>query len=99
MNYTYIFEPLALSEYKDAVLWYLVRSEKAAINFVQAVNERIVAICSNPLRYRNTYKYFRETSLKKYPYCIVYFVDEDKETIIISSVYNHKRNPKKKYRK
>mgnify|MGYP001328678384 CR=1 FL=1 len=99
MNYTYIFQPLALAEYKDGVFWYKERSEKAAINFVIAINERIAKICLNPLLYRNIYEHFRETSLKKYPYCIVYFIDEDKKIIIISSVYHHKRNPKKKYRK
>lgn len=99
MSYTHIFEPNALTEYKEAVAWYRERSEAAAENLIIEVKARIEAICSDPLRYRNTYKLFRETSLKKYPYSIVYFVDENTNTIIITSLYHHKRNPKKKYRK
>jgi plasmid stabilization system protein ParE len=75
------------------------RSEAAAKNLITEFKSRIEAICDNPLRYRNTYKNFRETSLKKYPYYIVYFVDESTNTVIITSLYHQKRNPKKKYRK
>ena len=99
MKYNYIYEPVALKEYKEAVEWYEERSETAAINFVNEVNEKIKSICTFPLRYRNTYKYFRETYLKKYPFYIVYFVDESKNIVVISSIYHHKRNPKKKYEK
>ena len=99
MNYKYIYAPIALNEYKDAVEWYNKRSNIAAENFVKDVQEKIKNICSHPFRYRNTYKYFRETSLMKYPFCIVYFVEERKNTIVISSIYHQKRNPKRKYKK
>ncbi|MGI8951095.1 MAG: type II toxin-antitoxin system RelE/ParE family toxin [Chitinophagaceae bacterium] len=68
MSHSFIYDPVALKEYKEAVLWYEERSEIAAENFVKDVREKIEAICKAPLRYRNSYKYFRETSLKKYPY-------------------------------
>ncbi len=99
MNYKHIYAPVAFSEYKEAVEWYDERSKTAAENFVRDVKEKIESICLNPLRHRNTYKYFRETSLKKYPFCIVYFVDENKKIVVITSVYHHKRNPKRKYKK
>ena len=65
MNYKYIYAPIALNEYKDAVEWYNKRSNIAAENFVKDVREKIKNISSHTFRYRNTYKYFRETSLKK----------------------------------
>jgi plasmid stabilization system protein ParE len=99
MSYHYIYEPEALTEYKEAISWYLDRSETAANNFVKEIKEKIVTICTNPLQYRSTYKKMRETSLKKYPFSIVYFVNEEKQLIIISSVYHHKRNPRRKYKR
>ncbi len=99
MSYKYIYDPIALTEYKDAVSWYNARSEKAAENFVIEVTKKIEQICSHPLRCRNEYKYFKEISVKKYPYSIVYFVDENTKTIVITSVYHHKRNPTNKYEK
>ena len=99
MNYKHVYAPFAISEYKEAIEWYNERSKTGAENFVRDVNEKIKSICINPLRYRNAYKYFRKTSLKKYPFYIVYFIDESKKIVVISSVYHHKRNPKKKYEK
>lgn len=75
----HVYAPAALQEYKEAVGWYRERSEKAAENFIKEVDEKIAVICKDPLRYRNTYKEFRETSLKKYPYSIVYLLDEQRE--------------------
>ena len=86
MSYKYIYDPVALKEYKEAVSWYLERSEEAAEGLVKEVKERLAVICSDPFRYRNAYKKYWETSLKKYPYSIVYLIDEDKKVIIVSSV-------------
>lgn len=99
MRYRYAYSPDGLEEFKNGIRWYLAYSEKACDRFIEEVKKRIESICEQPSRYRNTYKFFRETSLKKFPYTIVYFVDEEKQSIIITSVFHHRRNPKKKFRK
>lgn len=99
MSYRHNYQQVALDEYKETVAQYKKRNELAAENFVKEMDEAIKAICSDPTRYRNTYKNFRETSLKKFPYAVVYLVDEAKEMITISSVYHHRRNPETKYEK
>jgi plasmid stabilization system protein ParE len=68
MSCQHVYDPVALLEYTDTITWYAERSEMAAANFVTAIKEKIALICKNPLRYRNTYKKFRETSLAVYPY-------------------------------
>ena len=99
MSYRYIYDPVALNEYKEAISWYLERSELAAEGLVKEVNEKLITICNDPFRFRNTYKNYREISLKRYPYYIVYLIDEVKKIVIVSSLYHHKRNPQSKYRK
>ena len=99
MNYKFLFLPLALLEYEDAVWWYKIRSTSAAERFVAEVTNKIKLICRDPFRYRNQYKKFRETSIKRYPFYIIYFIDEEKKRIIISSIYHHRRSPKRKYNK
>ena len=99
MSYQYLYEPRAIAEHEDGVEWYLKRSEVAAQGFIDAVRERINDLCSDPYRYRNPYSHFREVSLKKYPYYIVYHIDENRKTIIVSSIYHGKRNPERKYRR
>lgn len=99
MSYRYIYDPVALVEYREAVEWYTERSILAAENFVLAVGDGVKAICKSPHRNRNTYADFREISLKKYPYYIVYPVDDKNMIVVITSVYHHKRNPTAKYNK
>ena len=42
----FIFSPVALIEYKDAVVWYKERSSKAAENFVQQIHNKIDKIAT-----------------------------------------------------
>ncbi|MBO9617420.1 MAG: type II toxin-antitoxin system RelE/ParE family toxin [Niabella sp.] len=97
MPLKHIFNPVAASEYENAFEWYEQKSSKVADNFVAAVEQAILLACTYPERYRNTYKNFREISLKKYPFSLVYYFDLAKEIIVIVSVYHHKRNPKWKF--
>jgi hypothetical protein len=52
MSYRYVYDPIALSEYKEAISWYHERSELAAEGFVNEVNEKLAAICKDPFRFR-----------------------------------------------
>ena len=97
--YQFNYSPIALIEYTDSVQWYKERSTKAAENFVKEVRGKIDSICQSPFRYPETYGHFRETSLKKYPYSIIYFIDEKVKMIIVTSVFHQKRNPQKKFLK
>ena len=71
MGYQYYFEPRALKEYLTALKWYKKRSDKAAANFVKEMDNTISIICKDPLRFRISYKQFRESNLKKYPFHII----------------------------
>jgi plasmid stabilization system protein ParE len=99
MSYRIAYQQRAIIEYEIATAWYKERSKQAAENFETAVNEKINLLRENPKRYKKTYREFREIQLNKYPFNIIYFVDEVKIIVIISSIYHHKRNPKKKFLK
>lgn len=99
MAYKYIFGPIAADEYEEAFNWYEEKSIVAADGLIIAVQEAIFVVCANPDRYRNTYKNLREVTLKKYPYNLIYYIDESEKLIIITSLYHHKRSPRKKYLK
>lgn len=43
--YQFTYSPIALIEYKDAVVWYNERSPRAAEDFVKQVKEKIDKIC------------------------------------------------------
>ncbi len=87
----------AAKEYLEAVIWYKERSLLAAENFVKLVDEAFSKIEAEPEYYRNSYKYFHELKLGKYPYTIVYFIDKTRDIIVITTLFHNKRNPNKKY--
>ena len=99
MSYSYLFGPRAAEEYEDAFEWYQERSTVAADNLLIEVEETIRVICEDPYRYRKTYKDLHEVSLKKYPYYLIYLIDEVKRIVVIISLFHHKRNPANNYRR
>ncbi len=98
MSYVIVFLERAVAEYEAAAVWYKERSIQAAENFEAAVDKKLNVIIGNPLRQRKTYREFREIKVNRYPFDIIYLVDEIQKLVIIFSIYHHKRNPKKKYR-
>lgn len=99
MSCHYILHELAQQDYDKAVEWYATKSIKAAENLIIEVEHALQLICDNPDRWRNEYKQFRELGVKKYPYVIIYTVEENKQLVIITAIFHTNRNPKKKYRK
>jgi plasmid stabilization system protein ParE len=98
MNYSIAYQERALKEYESALEWYRDRSEIAAINFEIAVKEKINLLRINPESFKKTYRQFHEIFTGRYPYCIIYLIDKKTHTVIISSIFHHKRNPRIKYR-
>ena len=97
MSYLYQLHVHAQEDYETSVIWYMERSTKAAENFIAAIDNALALICNNPTRWHNKYKNYYELGLKKYPFRIIYTIDEVNELIIVTSIYHQKRNPRKKY--
>lgn len=99
MSYEYILDVRAQQEYEEAIRWYMQRSLKAAENFISAMDETLTLICNHPTRWRNEYKDFYELGLKKYPFTVIYKIDDDAHVIFVTALHHHRASPRKKYRK
>ncbi len=62
--------------------------------FNTALDKHITIIAKNPF-YQIRYKDYRALPIKKFPYTIVFYVNENTKTVFISAVFNIKQNPKK----
>ena len=93
------FRPVAAQEYTDAINWYQQRSVLAAEKFIKAVDEKLDRISIRPRQYKNLFRNYYEVSTSKYPYTIVYFIEDQLQRVVVVAVYHHKRRPQKKYRK
>lgn len=98
MRYKYFINELATVDIEQSFIWYEARSKKAACNFLDEVDNAIEKVCINPKTGRNKHEDCFEIRLTKYPFTLLYLVDEKKKIIIITGVFHNRRDPKKKYR-
>ncbi len=96
--YDITYRAVATLEYQDAIEWYARQSKIAAENFIKEVNDKLDSISAYPRRPKNLFKHYFEISLRKYPYTITYFIEEEIKRIVVVAIYHHKRHPRKKYR-
>ncbi len=95
MAYLYQLLEAAQKEYEDSVFWYIERSSTAAENFMIAINHTLQLICTNPKRWHNKYKNFSELGVEKYPFNVIYTIDDLNQIDTVIAIYHHKRNPRK----
>lgn len=96
--YQYLLEPKAQTEYEESIEFYAERSLEATLNFINIVEQTIELICKKPFGNRNRYKNYFEIILDKYPFTIIYTIEQELNLLIIISIYHHSRNPKYKYK-
>ena len=96
--YSIIFRQRALKEYAESTAWYEERSLQASKNFVATVENTLLSLTTFPYSFSNKYKNFYEVKTESFPFIIVYFIKEQKQTIVITTLFHHKRNPANKYR-
>jgi plasmid stabilization system protein ParE len=99
MSYSYILHDKAQEDYESAILWYEQGGQLTSDKFIAAVDRAFELICEHPTRWRKAGKRYRILSLNKYPYTIIYSIDEQNQLIVISAVHNDSKSPKSKYRK
>lgn len=77
----------------------IVTSIDVGNKFETAVFNSIKQIQKNPDRYPKKYNNLREIRIKKFPFLIIYRIDEEEKLIIIQSSFYTSRNPKYKYKR
>ena len=64
--------PEALAEFKAAVVWYVDKSDSAAVNFVAEIDNAIELITASPRRWPAAERGTRKFVLRRYPYAVIY---------------------------
>ena len=97
MTFTYVLRPQAQNEYEDSFLWYLGRSIPTAENFINHLENTFDLLCENPFLGKCIYRNVYELMVKKFPFNVVYFIEEANNQIVVVSIFHDKRNPEKKF--
>ena len=81
----------ASEEIEDAAKWYGRRSASAEVAFLAEVDHALAAIVDAPQRWTSFVDGTSRYVFRKFPYGVIYFVDED--VVIIVAVAHDKRRP------
>jgi plasmid stabilization system protein ParE len=99
MSYQVFFHPKAKAELEESYKWYNERSEGLGDRFIESVNKRITEIAEYPERYPKKKMNFREATITKFPFIIIYELLQNEKVINISYVFHTKRNPRLKFKR
>jgi hypothetical protein len=99
-SYTCVFHSEVQNDYNEAYEWYESRKKGLGERFLAFVRKKIDQIAEHPEHYGvRTRKDHREVQVDVFPYLIVYKIYKQSKTILIISIHNTKKHPRKKYRK
>jgi toxin ParE1/3/4 len=87
----YVFQPEALTEYSEAVQYYAEQRVEIAQAFINAIEDTIYRIREFPTRYALIDEDVRRCMVRRFPYGILYTVEQD--YILILAVMHCSREP------
>ena len=80
----------------DACKWYEEQQKGLSVPLRSEVKITLNFIGLNPLLYAKRYDMeMHFAPLKKFPYIIIYWYDENLDTVFVTSVFHSKRKPKR----
>ena len=88
---SYSFHPAARSEFEQAALYYFEKSPSLASAFYTEVECGIEGIVANPLLYREIDEDVRRCLTKRFPYAILYTIED--HYILILALMHCSREP------
>ncbi len=94
MNYNIVIEPRALFDIQDAIDYYDSKKIRLGEYFLETINEHIEILEKNPI-FQFRYKDYQALPIKKFPFLILFYVDEKSKTVYIMSVFNTNQDTKK----
>lgn len=94
MDFNVLISKKATREIEESITYYQEINKTLANRFYTEVIENIEVIKKNPFLFPIKFDTFRETSLKIFPFVIVYEIIDN--LIIIVAVFHTSRNPDNK---
>jgi len=99
VSYQAIFSSAALKETEDSFQWYEDRLPGLGERFIGSLDKSISQLLNSPESYPVKKGKYREISLSKFPYLIIYEVVKKQRAIFILHIFHMRRNPRLKYKK
>ena len=98
-NFKIKIAPEAFVEIQDITVWYNDQREGLGKKFQLTAIRQINNLCDNPYIYAIRYKQIRCMLLKKFPYMVHFYINEQTKTVEVLAVFSTDRNPENRIRK
>lgn len=93
MRFKVVIEPRALADIQDGIDYYEEQLEGLGERFSTTVDHYLKSISLNP-HYQVRYEDYRAIPTGKFPYLIVYYLNEEQETAYVMAVFHTSQDPK-----
>lgn len=94
-NYRIFITPAALLDLEEAVEYYNSKADKLGDKLAVLVDNSLLQIANLPTAYGYRYKDVRGKFLKRFPYLILFRIDEPAKTIQVVRIFNTYQNPER----
>ncbi|MBW6483704.1 MAG: type II toxin-antitoxin system RelE/ParE family toxin [Vicingaceae bacterium] len=94
MSFIVVVEKRALKDAQKAIDYYDEQRIGLGEKFNAALDKHILAIANNPF-YQLRYKDYRALPIKKFPYLILFYIQEDANTVFVTAIFHTKQNTNK----
>jgi plasmid stabilization system protein ParE len=93
MDYKLVITPLAQKDIEKAIEYYTEVSTNAPVNFLNAIENAYKTLEINP-HFRILYKNYRALPLKKFPFILVFIINNENE-VIVNACFHTSKSTKK----
>jgi plasmid stabilization system protein ParE len=94
MSYKIKVDPIARLDLLESIIWYNEQQPELGRRYYNSVQQTIKSIKANPYKFQIRYKILRMALVRKFPFMVMFLVDEDKKQIAITAILHTSRNPK-----
>ena len=98
-NFKIKIAPEALEDIQDITNWYNEQKEGLGRKFQLIAIRQINNLCENPYVYALRYNQIRCMLLKKFPYMVHFYINEQTKIVEVLAVFSTDRNPENWIRK
>lgn len=92
-RFSCLLEDDAIKDIEESFYFYEDKQRGLGVRFKDEVKEDLEIIQKYPLSFSILFKNARKKSLDKFPFQIIYTVDEEKYEIAVIAIWHLKRNP------
>ncbi len=95
MSYIVELFDTATADLQESYDWYEERSFGLGERFIREVDEYLDIVARNPYQFQVQFsEKYRFALLKRFPFRIVYYIEEEIHQVNVTAVFHTSRNPK-----